>query len=286
MLNYRHAYHAGNFADVLKHALLVRLMRSLQRKETPFVFVDTHAGRGSYDLLAASEGETHPRAPEWPGGIGRLWDSAELPPGLADYVGLVRGYDRARGNPGPGPRFYPGSPRLARLAARAQDRLELWERQPDECAALREDVLGERRVSVHGEDGYGAMRACLPPAERRALVLVDPPFEAQGEWNAVEAALGEGLTRFPGGTYAVWYPLTARARPDEFFGFLKSTEAPSLCAELVVDPSAPRMAGCGLAILNPPWLFDSEAREILTYLSSVTYRDSGAQGDVRWIVSE
>ncbi len=285
-MNYRHAYHAGNFADVLKHAVLVRLMRALQKKEKGFLFVDTHAGRGRYDLLAASEGASRPRSPEWPDGIGRLWDRGDAPPEVADYLGVVRAYDRARGNLTPGPRFYPGSPRVARLVCRPQDRLDFWERQPDECAALRDEFLGERRVSVHEADGYTAMRACLPPQERRALVLFDPPFEAEDEWAQVSRALGEGLERFPGGTYAVWYPLTGRARPDGFEDLLKSRGAGSFCAELVVDPSAPRMTGCGLVIVNPPWRFDDEARTILTYLAAVLYRGSGAQGEVRWIVSK
>jgi 23S rRNA (adenine2030-N6)-methyltransferase len=285
-VNYRHAYHAGNYADVLKHAILVRLLRALQRKEKGFAFVDTHAGRGRYDLLEASLGASRARVPEWPEGIGRLWDRDDAPPEVADYLDVVRGFDRGRGNLAPGPRFYPGSPRLAQIIARPQDRLELWERQPGECAALRDEFLGERRVSVHGEDGYGAMRACLPPAERRALVLVDPPFEAQGEWSLVTAALEEGLGRFPGGTYMVWYPMTGRARPEGFAAMLRARSAASFCAELVVDPGAPRMSGCGVAIVNPPWRFDGEARTILNYLRQVLYRGSGAQGEVRWIVSK
>jgi 23S rRNA (adenine2030-N6)-methyltransferase len=285
-LNYRHAYHAGNFADVLKHAILVRLLRSFQRKEKGFLFVDTHAGRGRYDLLAASEGASGARTPEWPEGIGRLWDRADAPPEVADYLNVVRAYDRARGNLTPVPRFYPGSPRLARLVCRPQDRLDLWEKQPDECAALKYEFLDERRVSVHEADGYTAMRASLPPAERRAVVLVDPPFEAQDEWAAVIEALGEALGRFPGGAYAVWYPLTGRASPVGFMDLLKSKRVATFCAELVVDPSAPRMTGCGVAIVNPPWRFDDEARTILTYLAAVLYRGSAAQGEVRWIVSE
>ncbi len=285
-MNYRHAYHAGNFADVLKHAVLVRLLRALQKKEKGFLFVDTHAGRGRYDLLAASEGASRPRAPEWPEGIGRLWARADAPPGVLDYLEVVRAYDRACGNLTAGPRYYPGSPRLARLVCRSQDRLDLWESQPDECAALRDEFLGERRVSVHEADGYGAVRASLPPAERRALVLFDPPFESQDEWTQVCAALGEGLKRFPGGTYAVWYPLTGRARPQGVADMLKSMDADSFYAELVVDPSAPNMTGCGLLIVNPPWTFEEEAKSILTYLAAVLYRGSGAQGDVRWIVSK
>jgi 23S rRNA (adenine2030-N6)-methyltransferase len=285
-VNYRHAYHAGNFADVLKHAILVRLLRSFQRKEKGFVFVDTHAGRGSYDLLAASRGASMARDPEWPEGIGSLWERADAPPEVLDYLEIVRGYDRGRGNLTPIPRFYPGSPRLARLVARPQDRLELWEKHPAECEALRDEFRGERRVSVHGEDGYGALRACLPPAERRALVLVDPPFEAQGEWSKVTAAVEEGLGRLPGGTYLVWYPLTGRARPEGFAAMLRTRSAAALCAELMVDPAAPRMTGCGVAIVNPPWRFDGEAGTILSYLSQVLYRGSGAQGEVRWIVSK
>ncbi len=285
-MNYRHAYHAGNFADVLKHAILVRLLRSLHRKEKGLLFVDTHAGRGRYDLHLASEGESRERVPEWPDGIGRLWGRSDAPPEIRDYVDVVRAYDRAQGNLGDGPRFYPGSPRLARLVAREQDRLELWERHPAECAALADEFRGERRVSVHEADGYGALRACLPPPERRALVLVDPPFEAQDEWESVSTAIEEGIDRFPGGTYLIWYPLTGRARSDGFVDLLRERKIPSLSAELVVHPAAPRMTGCGVVIINPPWQFEQEVRAILTYLSGVLYLSDGAQGDVRCIVSK
>jgi 23S rRNA (adenine2030-N6)-methyltransferase len=285
-VNYRHAFHAGNYADVLKHALLVRLMRSLQRKEKGLVFVDTHAGRGSYDLSAASEGGSRAREPEWPDGIGRLWERSDAPPPVAEYLEIVRAFDRSRGNLLPGPRFYPGSPRIARLCARPQDRLELWERHPAECAALREQFRGERRVSVHEADGYGAMRACLPPEERRAIVLVDPPFEVQGEWTSIADSLREGIGRFPGGTYAIWYPLTNRASPGGFAETLASAGVTALAVEMVTDPDAARMTGCGVLIVNPPWKFDQEARLILNYLGSVIYRCGGAQGSVRWIVSK
>ncbi len=285
-MNYRHAYHAGNFADVLKHALLVRLLRSLQRKETGFVVVDTHAGRGFYDLRAAAEGDSGPRSPEWPYGIGRLWDRADAPEEVRDYLDLVRAFDRDKGNAAATPRFYPGSPRLARMVARPQDRLELWEKHPDECEALRREFGAERRLSIHGADGYGAIKACLPPAERRAVVLIDPPFEDKGEWEHVARAVGEGIRRFPGGTYAVWYPLTGRARDDGFIDALEAAKNPSLSAELIVDPGAARMKGCGVIVVNPPWRFDDEARVILNYLGNVLYRGAGAQGDVRWIVSK
>ena len=284
VVNYRHAFHAGNHADVFKHALLVRLIRAFQRKDTGFLFVDTHAGRGRYDLSLAAEGDSRARQPEWPEGIGRLWDRTGLPAGVMDYLGVVRAYDRSQGNLAETPRFYPGSPRIAREICRPQDRLELWEKHPAESAALRAEFAGERRVAVHEADGYGALRACLPPPERRALVLIDPPFESQGEWTSVSAALAEAMGRFPGGTYAVWYPLTERARAD---GFLKSAgeqAVPALAAELCVDPDGPGLRGSGLVVVNPPWLFDGEAQAIAVYLASALARDDEAQGSMRWIV--
>jgi 23S rRNA (adenine2030-N6)-methyltransferase len=285
-VNYRHAFHAANYADVLKHAILVRLIRALQRKERGFVFVDTHAGRGRYDLSRAARGDSKARRPEWPEGLGRLWNRSDAPAEVQDYLGIVRGFDRGQGNLGDTPRFYPGSPRIARLLARPQDRLELWEKHPAECAALRGEFAGERRVSVHEADGYGAVRACLPPAERRALVLLDPPFEAASEWSQVTAALGDAVGRFPGGTYAVWFPLTVRARSEGFLSRLVGAAIPSFVAELTIDPGAENMPGCGVAVVNPPWRFDEEARSILGYLAGVLALGQEAQGSVRWIVSE
>lgn len=285
-MNYRHAFHAGNFADVLKHALLVRLVRALQKKGRGFVFVDTHAGRGRYDLSLATQGDSKARRPEWPEGIGRLWDRADAPPEVQDYLGIVWGYDRSQGNLDAVPRFYPGSPRIVRSIARPQDRLDLWEKHPAECAALRDEFSGERRVSVHEADGYGAIRACLPPAERRALVLVDPPFEAEAEWTEVSGALGDAIRRFPGGTYAVWYPLTGRARRDGFLSWLEGAGVPSLAAELSVGAQGSGMPGCGVAVVNPPWRFDGEARSILGYLGDALALGHEAQGSVRWIVPE
>jgi 23S rRNA (adenine2030-N6)-methyltransferase len=282
-LNYRHSYHAGNFGDVLKHAILVRLLRAMQRKEKGFLFVDTHAGRGHYDLLRAAEGTSKARSPEWPGGIGRLWKPADAPAEVQDYLEVVRGYDRSRGNLAPEPRFYPGSPRIAAILARSQDRLDLWERQAAECAALRDEFEGARRVSVHGADGYGAPKASLPPAERRAVVLIDPPFESEGEWKQVSAAVAEGTRRLPGGTYAVWYPLTERARPDGFFEGLADLGLEAFAAELVIDPGAARIRGCGVAVVNPPWRFDGEARTITSYLEGKLALSGGAQGSVRWV---
>lgn len=286
-MNYRHQFHAGNFADVMKHALLVQLVRALQRKERGFLYLDTHAGRGRYDLAAAAQGDSLARAPEWPEGIGRLWTAEDLPPLLADYRDLVRAFDRRQGNLETTPRFYPGSPVLVRALTRPQDRLMLFEQHPAECAALRDEFARDRQVSVQASDGYGAPRAVLPPPERRALVLIDPPFEAQDEFRRVVDAVREGLRRLPAGVFALWYPLTERARVDAFFDELRGLALPpTLAWELVVDPTAPKMKGCGLVIINPPWRFEAETSPLMHSLAQRLGRQAQASAQPRWLVRE
>jgi 23S rRNA (adenine2030-N6)-methyltransferase len=264
-MNYRHQFHAGNFADVMKHVLLVRLIRALQKKPKGFLVLDTHAGRGSYDLALASTGDSLARRPEWPDGVGRLAVRGDLPEAVADYVALVKSFDAGRrgGAAADGlPRFYPGSPWLAQAVARPQERLAFCERHPVECAALRGEFQFSPGVQVREIDGYEAVRAMLPPPERRALVLIDPPFEAADEFVQVTAALRDGLRRLPGGIFAVWYPLTERARVEEFFTAVKSLAPPAtLVAELTIagDGAVPKLKGCGLLVVNPPWQFEREA---------------------------
>jgi 23S rRNA (adenine2030-N6)-methyltransferase len=288
-VNYRHHFHAGNFADVVKHALLVQLIRALQKKEKGFLFLDTHAGRGGYDLAAAAKGDSLSRKPEWPDGIGRLWARADQPASLNGYVDLVRQFDRDRGNREAAPRYYPGSPWIARLLARPQDRLALCERQPAECAELRAEFQFSPRTTVQEMDGYGALRALLPPPEKRALVLIDPPFEAQDEWRQVADALRDGLRRFPSGVYALWYPLTERAKVEAFFEELLSlSPPPTLAAELAVagEGGALKMRGCGLVIINPPWQFDALAEPMLAYLAELLAQGPGAGARITWLVPE
>lgn len=290
-MNYRHQFHAGNFADVMKHVLLGRLLRALQKKDKGFLYLDTHAGRGSYDLEAAATGDSLARKPEWPDGIGRLWsrDPAALPPALGEYLGLVREFDRRAGNLETSPRFYPGSPWIARLLARPVDRLALCEKHPAECAALKAEFTRAPGVTVQELDGYVAMRAMLPPPERRALVLIDPPFEAQDEFAQIGAALRDGLGRFPGGTFAIWYPLTSRARVEEFLGVVRALNPPpTLTCELAIagEQSAIKMRGCGLVVINPPWQFDGEAEPVLTFLADALAQAPGGEGRIEWIVGE
>ena len=290
-MNYRHHFHAGNFADVMKHALLTGLVRALQAKEKGALLLDTHAGRGRYDLERAASGDSLARRAEWPDGIGRLWagDPAQMPPRVAEFLALVRDHDRGEGNLGELPRFYPGSPVILRTLARPVDRVAACEKHPEECQALRLAFPGGARVTVQEADGYTALRAFLPPAERRALVLIDPPFEAQDEFAQAAAGLGEALRRFPSGVYAVWYPLTLRARVDAFFASVRELNPPpTLACELMIagGDSALKMKGCGLLVVNPPWRWEAEARAVVDFLATALAQEPGGGGWVDWIVPE
>lgn len=286
-MNYRHHFHAGNFADVIKHVLLLGLVRALQKKEKGFLYLDTHAGRGRYDLDTASTGDSLARKPEWPDGIGRLWGQRDLPPAAAGYLEMIREFDRQEGNLAAAPRFYPGSPWLVGRQARPVDRMVLCERHPAECDALRAGSGARFRAEVRQADGYAAVRALLPPRERRALVLLDPPYEAPDEFTLLVAALREGLGRLPTGVFAAWYPLTGRARVDEFLAAVLALDPPpALAVELAIagDTSALKMKGCGLLVLNPPWQFEREATEVVTYLGGLLAQEPGGGGRVEWVV--
>jgi 23S rRNA (adenine2030-N6)-methyltransferase len=299
-MNYRHHFHAGNFADVMKHALLMQLVRGLQKKEKGFLYLDTHAGRGGYDLDAAATGDSLARKPEWPDGVGRLLGRVSLLPVLTEYLDLAQKFDASRrsgaadiAGTGEGStrtlKYYPGSPWFVRELARPQDRLALCEKQPEECVALRELFQFSPRTLVQETDGYAAVRAMLPPLERRALILIDPPFEAQDEFTQVLAALGEGLRRFPSGVFAVWYPLTERARVDTFFAGLRDLKPPAtLTAELLVAgaESPIKVKGCGLLVINPPWQFDREVATMLEFLGRSLAQAPGGYGRVTWLVED
>jgi 23S rRNA (adenine2030-N6)-methyltransferase len=306
-MNYRHHFHAGNYADVIKHAVLTILIRGMQRKEKGFLYLDTHAGRGGYDLQEEARGDSLERKPEWPEGIGRLWSKTDLKGALLDYCSLVRSYDaQKRGGriappvavPAsagteareiPSLCFYPGSPWIALKLARPQDRLALCEKHPEEFAALKKGLGGMSGVKVQELDGYTALRAMLPPPERRALVLIDPPYEEQDEFAKIVSSLREGLARLPGGTFAVWYPLTERARLDDFFDELSGLRLPpTWTAELEVADtfSGMRMNGCGLLVINPPWQTDREILPVLEDLRPLLAQARGASSKLRWLVPE
>ena len=288
-MNYRHHYHAGNYADVFKHTLLLLLIRAMQRKEKGFLYLDTHAGRGGYDLSVPSVlPDGRAREPEHPAGIGRLWGATDLPPVLADFVALVRRFNDRNGATGEELKHYPGSPWIAKLLLRPQDRMALCELREDDAEALDFEFARESRVTVQMLDGYTGLKALLPPPEKRALVLVDPPFEAKGEFTAVARGLKDALKRLPGAVVAVWYPITERARTAELHQALVELAVPAWFAELTIagEASQVRMKGCGLLILNPPWQIDREIRAVLPALRERLKLDAGAVTACDWLVPE
>ena len=290
-MNYRHHYHAGNYADVFKHVLLLQLIRAMQRKDKGFLYLDTHAGRGGYDLSTpAVLPDGRSREPEFPAGIGRLWNST---PGkssaIDDYLALIQRYNDRQGATGPELKFYPGSPWVAKLSLRAQDRMALFELRADDAEALDFDFAREPRVKVQAIDGYTGLKAVLPPPEKRALVLIDPPFESKSEFADIVRGLREMLKRLPGAVCAVWYPVTERARVDEFHRTLfELLLPPTLFAEISIagDGSQLRMKGCGLLMLNPPWQIDAEIRAVLPVLVERLKIDAGAGFNRGWLVPE
>ncbi len=260
MLSYRHAFHAGNFADVFKHVLLVQLIRALQRKDKPFCVLDTHAGAGRYDLDSPPAQKNR----EFAGGIGRLWDQPGLGPELADYVERVRAL-----NPDGRLRDYPGSPRIARALLRPNDRLMLTDLHPAEHAALKAEFAGDRQVVVHHQDGYAALKALLPPPERRGLVLLDPAYELKDEFDRLIEAVQVIHRRWAGGIIAAWYPILDRAPSLRWQRTLQKLAIPAmLCAELGLYPyDAPLgLHGNGMIIINPPWTLDETLGRLLPEL--------------------
>jgi len=262
MLSYRHAFHAGNHADVLKHFVEVQLLRYLAQKDKPFWFIDTHAGAGCYAL---DSGYATQNA-EYESGIARLWARDDLPEALADYVALVKGI-----NPDGQMKLYPGSPLVAAELLREQDKMRLFELHPTDSDILQENFAGYgTQVLMQTADGFGALKALLPPPPRRALVLMDPPYEEKQDYQRVVAALNEGLKRFANGTYAVWYPQLQRAEARELPERLKQLPVKSwLNVALTVQGESEEgfgMHGSGMFVLNPPWTLHAVLQEMMPYL--------------------
>jgi len=283
-MNYRHAFHAGNHADVLKHVVLMMLVGHLKKKSAPFFYLDTHAGGGTYDL---SLGESQ-RSGEYKAGIGRLLEfpEAALSPEVADYLRLVRECA------GPGRSAitaYPGSPTIVAMMRRPTDRLVLAETHAKEAQSLR-SVLGRQKLlSILESDGYAAMKAQLPPRENRGLVLIDPPYESDMEFDRILSALELAHSRWPTGMYCVWYPLTERAGPLRFKRDLERSGIRKVldCTLSVMPADTPvGMRGSGLVIINPPWLLDERLSELLPDLHRLLVPDGTGGTTVDWWVGE
>jgi 23S rRNA (adenine2030-N6)-methyltransferase len=278
VLAYRHHFHAGNFADVFKHALLARLLAAVAAKEKPFFYLDTHAGIGRYDLAHAWARKNA----EFREGIGRLWARDDLPETLAPYMALVR-----QENPDGRLRFYPGSPLIARRFLRPGDRMVLSELNKTDVAELGALFARDRQVTVHLMDGYQALKAQLPPKERRGLVLVDSSFDRAGEFRRLVDALALAHGRWATGLYAIWYPLM---EPAAMRGFERDVVAAGirriLQVELSVHPDsfAAPLRGCGMLVVNPPYRFDAEAGALAAWLAAALAADGAHRS--RWLVPE
>ena len=288
-MNYRHAFHAGNFADVFKHAILAGLLQALKAKPTPFCYVDTHAGAGSYDL----RGHEARKTGEASEGVLRLLDgaprtNARRSPLLQDYLDLLTAGKGA--SSGTAQSTYPGSPLIAARLMRDIDRAILCEVQPAEVTALKALFAGDARIAVHQRDGYAAIGALLPPKERRGVVLIDPPFEAQEqEFRAIEAALSVALARWPTGIYAIWYPIKRRETTRPFLRwFAANGVRKTLVAELLVhaDDSPLRLNGCGMVIVNAPWRFDRQMAALGEDLRAELAVSSDGQSRVDWLTRD
>lgn len=273
LLSYRHAFHAGNHADVLKHVTLVLLLDYLTGKPKPLWYIDTHAGAGVYDL----ERGFATQLAEHVGGIGRLWDVPPPTPALERYVELIRSL-----NPDGRLRRYPGSPWLAQQLLRADDRLWLFELHAADHAVLAETIRG-RRVRVAREDGLRGLRGLLPPEPRRALALIDPSYEVKSEYRQVCDTLRDALRRFRTGVYAVWYPLIERAEAREFPASLRVLGADRwLHVELQVRRAGPGMYGSGLFVINPPYTLPDSLEPTLAALARRLGEDEAATYRLEW----
>jgi 23S rRNA (adenine2030-N6)-methyltransferase len=281
-MNYRHAFHSGNFADVMKHSLIARILIHLNAKDAAYRYLDTHAGVGIYDLAA----EAPSRTLEWRDGIGRL-EQAILRPDeailFAPYLDCIRELRLIK------PALYPGSPEFARRLSRPQDRLTLVELHREDAEVLRRSLPHDTRVTVLPGDGWTALKACLPPKERRGLVLIDPPFEEPGEFERLQAALKLAGAKWRTGIYALWYPIKSPARSDTFCTALGQSGLKKLLRlELLVrnpvDPA--RLNGSGLLVLNPPWRFENEAELILQSLARILAANGEGKARIDWLARE
>ena len=279
-MNYRHAFHAGGFADVLKHAVLVRVLLHLLQKETPLRVIETHAGAGRYDLSGARAARTG----EWREGIGRLFErplEGEAARLIEPYLTLVRA-----ANPTGKLTTYPGSPLIARALLRPQDRMLFCELQPEERTALASNLGRDRRAKIVAIDGWLGLKAYVPPKERRGLVLVDPPFEAADEFARLEAGLAEAHARWVTGTYLAWYPIKDRREADAFARRMaRGGIGKILRIELSIDAIRldGRLAACGLLALNPPWTLEKEMGVLFPQLGKVLARQGAANHRLDWL---
>lgn len=295
-MNYRHAFHAGNFADVMKHIVLVRVIEHLKRKNKPFRFIDTHAGAGLYDI-SSDEAQ---RSGEWRDGIGAVLDAASMEPAesspgselatlLEPYFEVLRTLNGGRDHKSCSLRYYPGAGEFARRLMRDQDRLVLNELHSDDAAALRRVMARDERVRTLQLDGWMVAKSLLPPKERRGVMLIDPPFELAGEFARLEYALDDVIARFATGVTLLWYPIKAGGGAGAFVKRItQSGHSRLLMAELLVRhrDTSQGLNGSGLLIHNPTFGLDQQLQLILPWLMQRLSQQAGAAWHVTWLAGE
>ena len=281
MLSYRHSFHAGNHADVLKHIVLMLILENLKLKDKGFYYLDTHAGVGRYQL-SSDEAE---KTGEYKEGIGRLWERTDLPQEISRYVDLIKHLNFGAKTL----RYYAGSPLIAAQLLRPQDRALLTELHPRDFPLLRNNFKEFKNVSVKCDNGFQQLKATLPPKERRGLVLIDPPYELKEDYDLVVKAAEEGYKRFATGTYAIWYPVVLRQQTKRIFkGLQASGIRKILKIELAVRPNSDQrgMTASGMAVINPPWTLENQMKAILPYLVKTLVPEGTGSWTVEWITPE
>lgn len=279
MLSYRHSFHAGNHADVLKHLVLTLILDSLKQKEKGFFYLDTHSGVGRYSLLSAESEKTG----EYLEGIARLWERGDLPEEVARYVAEVKRINKGK------LRFYAGSPLLAVQQLREQDRALLTELHPNDFPLLRNEFAKQSNVVTKRENGFQQLKSALPPKEKRGLILIDPPYELKEDYELVVKAITEGYKRFATGVYAIWYPVVLRQHTKRIVKGLEATGIRKILQiELAVRPDSDQrgMTASGMIVINPPWQLESQMKKVLPYLTNVLVPEGTGSWSVNWITPE
>lgn len=281
MLSYRHSFHAGNHADVLKHIVLMLIIESLQQKDKGFYYLDTHSGVGRYRLFS----EEAEKTAEFEQGILRLWDKKDLPEEIQRYLNQIKKINYV----GKELRYYAGSPLIAAQMLRPQDRALLTELHPADFPLLRNNFKEFANVVTKREDGFQQVKATLPPKERRGLVLIDPPYELKEDYDLVVKAIEEGYKRFATGVYAIWYPVVLRQQAKRIFKGLEATGIRKILQiELAVRPDSDQrgMTASGMVVINPPWQLESQMKKILPYLTETLVPEGMGSWTIRWITPE
>jgi 23S rRNA (adenine2030-N6)-methyltransferase len=272
MLSYRHAFHAGNHADVLKHTIFSLVLDYFNQKDKPYWVIDTHAGAGMYALKS----EFSQKNAEFENGIARLLMTRNLPDTLDDFVKIVKKYNENNAL-----MFYPGSPKIAEALMRSDDKLRLFELHPSDCKLLIENFKGKTRQSkIVQQDGFAGIKACLPPPTKRGLVLIDPPYELKGDYQRVVDCIKDSLSRFATGTYLIWYPLLQRTEPLAMVEALRKLQ-PNNWLDVSLSIEAPNadgfgMFGSGMLIINPPWALPKILAEAMPILRDTLAMDNNA----------